>query len=115
MGPRSHGTHDLRLPHGRPSPTRASSVTLQPPQASPSAVRIAWIKACSSKGLRRYWALAAVRARSRVASSSCAVMKDRKSTRLNSSHTVISYAVFCLKKKNKHNIDTHYILDITQT
>src|SRR5260221_9940865 len=26
--------------------------------------------------------------------------KDRKSTRLNSSHTVISYAVFCLKKKN---------------
>src|SRR5438034_1464936 len=28
-------------------------------------------------------------------------MVDRKSTRLNSSHTVISYAVFCLKKKNK--------------
>src|SRR5260221_7229633 len=27
---------------------------------------------------------------------------DRKSTRLNSSHTVISYAVFCLKKKNRH-------------
>src|SRR5690625_6020912 len=26
---------------------------------------------------------------------------DRKSTRLNSSHVVISYAVFCLKKKNK--------------
>src|SRR5438132_8969883 len=26
--------------------------------------------------------------------------RDRKSTRLNSSHTVISYAVFCLKKKN---------------
>src|SRR5438034_2417163 len=26
---------------------------------------------------------------------------DRKSTRLNSSHTVISYAVFCLKKKNR--------------
>src|SRR5258708_25386205 len=32
---------------------------------------------------------------------------DRKSTRLNSSHQIISYAVFCLKKKkkkNKHNI-----------
>src|SRR5438034_2254807 len=28
--------------------------------------------------------------------------RDRKSTRLNSSHTVISYAVFCLKKKNKN-------------
>src|SRR5947207_5967199 len=36
---------------------------------------------------------------------------DRKSTRLNSSHTVISYAVFCLKKKNdrpvKNNRRTH--------
>src|SRR5260221_14224906 len=29
-----------------------------------------------------------------------AIKTDRKSTRLNSSHTVISYAVFCLKKKN---------------
>src|SRR5438876_4507438 len=29
------------------------------------------------------------------------VMQDRKSTRLNSSHPSISYAVFCLKKKNK--------------
>src|SRR2546426_5222358 len=28
--------------------------------------------------------------------------RDRKSTRLNSSHLVISYAVFCLKKKNKN-------------
>src|SRR5215211_8545415 len=28
--------------------------------------------------------------------------EDRKSTRLNSSHTVISYAVFCLKKKKNH-------------
>src|SRR5438034_8775021 len=29
---------------------------------------------------------------------------DRKSTRLNSSHTVISYAVFCLKKKKKESL-----------
>src|SRR2546430_13735532 len=29
--------------------------------------------------------------------------KDRKSTRLNSSHSQISYAVFCLKKKTKYN------------
>src|SRR3954449_4574401 len=29
---------------------------------------------------------------------------DRKSTRLNSSHTLISYAVFCLKKKKKKTI-----------
>src|SRR5215204_7401235 len=33
---------------------------------------------------------------------------DRKSTRLNSSHTVISYAVFCLKKKKI--IKIHYII-----
>src|SRR5438034_2666047 len=32
--------------------------------------------------------------------------RDRKSTRLNSSHTVISYAVFCLKKK-KHREKQH--------
>src|SRR2546426_9255022 len=30
--------------------------------------------------------------------------EDRKSTRLNSSHLVISYAVFCLKKKKKQNM-----------
>src|SRR5205814_10389683 len=32
--------------------------------------------------------------------------EDRKSTRLNSSHLGISYAVFCLKKKNKKRDDT---------
>src|SRR5438132_9779209 len=32
-------------------------------------------------------------------------VRDRKSTRLNSSHTVISYAVFCLKKKKKAKDD----------
>src|SRR5688572_30855132 len=31
------------------------------------------------------------------------IILDRKSTRLNSSHSQISYAVFCLKKKTKHN------------
>src|SRR5205085_3243070 len=31
------------------------------------------------------------------------VVRDRKSTRLNSSHSQISYAVFCLKKKKKKN------------
>src|SRR5438034_4019602 len=35
---------------------------------------------------------------------------DRKSTRLNSSHTVISYAVFCLKKKKKKHKKT-YVVD----
>src|SRR5699024_12667825 len=34
--------------------------------------------------------------------------RDRKSTRLNSSHVSISYAVFCLKKK-KHRVDSHVV------
>src|SRR5438034_8733872 len=36
--------------------------------------------------------------------------RDRKSTRLNSSHTVISYAVFCLKKKTRHEGQRDYRL-----
>src|SRR5256885_11018832 len=40
---------------------------------------------------------------------SSAASKDRKSTRLNSSHLVISYAVFCLKKKKtQHTQYRHY-------
>src|SRR2546426_7676294 len=34
--------------------------------------------------------------------------RDRKSTRLNSSHLVISYAVFCLKKKKKTQTHDHF-------
>src|SRR2546430_10010498 len=36
--------------------------------------------------------------------------KDRKSTRLNSSHSQISYAVFCLKKKTSYKTQTTYAL-----
>src|SRR5438132_5547732 len=35
-------------------------------------------------------------------------LPDRKSTRLNSSHTVISYAVFCLKKKKKSELPARF-------
>src|SRR5256885_10490795 len=38
------------------------------------------------------------------------LVRDRKSTRLNSSHLVISYAVFCLKKKKK--ISQHHIVPL---
>src|SRR2546422_3076606 len=38
-----------------------------------------------------------------VAAALLFVDRDRKSTRLNSSHGYISYAVFCLKKKKKNN------------
>src|SRR5438034_8829699 len=37
----------------------------------------------------------------RISAAGQLIKRDRKSTRLNSSHTVISYAVFCLKKKKK--------------
>src|SRR6266568_5577441 len=40
-------------------------------------------------------------AMARPRGSRCARRPDRKSTRLNSSHSSISYAVFCLKKKKK--------------
>src|SRR2546421_5350550 len=39
-----------------------------------------------------------------VAARSAAGRRDRKSTRLNSSHDQISYAVFCLKKKKKQTV-----------
>src|SRR2546422_3767475 len=38
------------------------------------------------------------------------VQIDRKSTRLNSSHGYISYAVFCLKKKKKNDDPNHLII-----
>src|SRR5215204_5390923 len=43
-----------------------------------------------------------------------AFAEDRKSTRLNSSHTVISYAVFCLKKKTNRYADdeTHGLASV---
>src|SRR2546430_9105012 len=40
--------------------------------------------------------------------------RDRKSTRLNSSHSQISYAVFCLKKKKK-SFDIRHITEISHT
>src|SRR2546426_6747615 len=42
------------------------------------------------------------------------ILRDRKSTRLNSSHLVISYAVFCLKKKNKTQSSTPMLAKVKQ-
>src|SRR5258708_3055318 len=42
------------------------------------------------------------------------MIRDRKSTRLNSSHQIISYAVFCLKKKKEHNAKSSQFLDFIQ-
>src|SRR5205085_7312590 len=55
----------------------------------------------SKKRLKRRWRLAIERATSPDPARKR--LADRKSTRLNSSHSQISYAVFCLKKKKKKN------------
>src|SRR5690554_6762694 len=48
-----------------------------------------------------FWSQLVGRQRSAVTGANETVLRDRKSTRLNSSHVRISYAVFCLKKKKK--------------
>src|SRR5256885_9591165 len=49
------------------------------------------------------WPVVVGRRREQHIAATNADCSDRKSTRLNSSHLVISYAVFCLKKKKKQN------------
>src|SRR5947207_7689172 len=68
------------------------------------------------------WRLGLVRQLVRVAALAAAYAAaffggglDRKSTRLNSSHTVISYAVFCLKKKKTTTKNTYTSGKHTQT
>src|SRR5699024_11933604 len=101
---RSHPIpHD---PHGRDQP---SSHFVQSP-ASPSAP----VKGLENMPSRRF-AVADFDEflREMDAGIGYAVQVDRKSTRLNSSHVSISYAVFCLKKKKTtimktmHSTDTH--------
>src|SRR2546430_3474268 len=56
--------------------------------------------------LERALRLAADALRGRPQPTLVLIGEDRKSTRLNSSHSQISYAVFCLKKKNKTSQQT---------
>src|SRR2546430_13749623 len=67
-----------------------------------------------SRYRRRNWRTTALPSRSvgatpakASADEASADKLDRKSTRLNSSHSQISYAVFCLKKKKHHIVDTN--------
>src|SRR2546426_5148344 len=57
------------------------------------------IPACAAQGSAPFAPLEQWRAA--VLAGDSSALTDRKSTRLNSSHLVISYAVFCLKKKKK--------------
>src|SRR5256885_10071110 len=57
--------------------------------------RAPMIRRCDNRDFDRMWAIINDGARAYKG----VIPEDRKSTRLNSSHLVISYAVFCLKKK----------------
>src|SRR2546426_6882722 len=70
----------------------ASSKTAVPRRSLLSWVTLAWVAFTASM-------LASLTATARFMFPNV-LFEDRKSTRLNSSHLVISYAVFCLKKKN---------------
>src|SRR2546421_5532780 len=75
--------------------SRACAVTALPEPDSPTTPRI-------SRGRTEKLTLSTASTRpSSVAKCTVRLSTDRKSTRLNSSHDQISYAVFCLKKKKK--------------
>src|SRR2546426_2598240 len=68
------------------------------------------VKAREGKVGEGGWSTAVGGAREEEVSRARNVREDRKSTRLNSSHLVISYAVFCLKKKMKRKqLDSNMI------
>src|SRR5258708_19850954 len=68
-----------------------------------------WLVTGSASGLGRSIAEAVLASGDRLVATARDTKRDRKSTRLNSSHQIISYAVFCLKKKNnKQQIKTHH-------
>src|SRR2546430_9138823 len=83
-----------RPPRSTLFPTRRSSDLICPSEATKAAtMRLFGVEA----------------ARCRVIPHGVETELDRKSTRLNSSHSQISYAVFCLKKKNSIS-GSHYLL-----
>src|SRR5439155_23915678 len=61
--------------------------------------RLARARATETKGTPEWGSWAALQNAARKLVLDAASARDRKSTRLNSSHVAISYAVFCLKKK----------------
>src|SRR5438034_4309321 len=73
-------------------------------RCSPAARRTGTARCCPTRMLSKV-----------AAGSKTRTYQDRKSTRLNSSHTVISYAVFCLKKKKKQQRNRNVIGKIHHT
>src|SRR5690606_41349487 len=102
--------HARRAPRFLPAfPTRRSSDLRRPGQArdrdlGPDSGPLLW----PTRRVRQQWSrdLPLEPALRDFARRGCKELRaglDRKSTRLNSSHVKISYAVFCLKKKNKES------------
>src|SRR5260221_2262772 len=87
----------LRSPHSMPAPIKTREVD-EPDSGDKWEVQLR--KGCLELAILatlwggKLYGLEILRRESR--------QKDRKSTRLNSSHTVISYAVFCLQKKKRY-------------
>src|SRR2546430_9606295 len=84
--------------------SKSLTVALAPPP-NPRPGMLAWHAAAVAAGRKSEGAFAVIdyphiRPRA-VVHRSAAEIRDRKSTRLNSSHSQISYAVFCLKKKKR--------------
>src|SRR2546427_6140221 len=77
---------------------------------TPAACAVILLVAGASLALPTGWILVAapLGAVARTAAHLAAMRADRKSTRLNSSHSQISYAVFCLKKKKTQRHDYQY-------
>src|SRR5688572_31579895 len=64
---------------------------------------------------KRAWVRPTKRLRAAMSSPDSNRPLDRKSTRLNSSHSQISYAVFCLKKKKEERFYSYRLLRATKT
>src|SRR2546426_9342643 len=94
----------------------------RPPRSTLFPYTTLFRSACSSeKGSGRRHAIfqdrqkAARHFRAKLFGIAAQIDPDRKSTRLNSSHLVISYAVFCLKKKKTNTHLVSYIRLLTST
>src|SRR2546430_2919308 len=92
-----------QTPAGVPYTPHEEGPTWNTCAASPNDTLIATSSAAelSSRSVERGSVGASTKKSRSVASRPPPATRDRKSTRLNSSHSQISYAVFCLKKKNK--------------
>src|SRR2546422_1345861 len=97
------------MPNGAPSSLSRLPSIMTARRASFSAVSgSAFTNGCIASGKRAYEKKVPDRIHIGsitrfISPETASMVRDRKSTRLNSSHGYISYAVFCLKKKKKHN------------